>query len=246
MYRHFYKFHRISSDHAAGRSIFPLPPFSEWPKEWKTVYYKSYSGTKKIFLNDKATEEDFFALVKKRRSIRGKHKYGINIDDLSITLKYSCGLQDVSRSVEGAPFRAQASGGARFPVEAYIVSFRKENEIAQGVYHYNVRSHALDILQLHDFSESEISKYFTDPWSTNCSAALVLTAVFHRTAMKYGERSYRYVLLEAGHIGQGVYLAGSAAGVGVSAGGTADQAVHQLIEVDGFSESLVYALMLSK
>ena len=62
------------------------------------------------------------------------------------------------------------------------------------------------------------------------------------TLLRYRERAYRYALLEAGHIGQNVYLAAEAAGLGACAvGAFFDDAVNRLLEIDGVEEA---ALML--
>ncbi|MDO8522343.1 MAG: SagB/ThcOx family dehydrogenase [bacterium] len=244
----FHQYHKRSADHVAGRSVLPFPLYENWPKEWKTAYYKSYPGVP-TFPLPKITSPaaDFFNLVASRKSVRGEHKEGVSATELSVILKYSCGLQDKARGGDGVKFRAQPSGGARFPLEAYIVSLKKENGITPGVYHYNVKKHALETLRIREFSSEDIAGVFTYSWAQNCSMALIITAVFQRTAMKYGERAYRYAMLEAGHIGQGVYLAGASTKVGVvGMGGTRDDAVHDLLDIDGTQESLVYALMLSK
>ncbi len=244
----FHHFHKRSASHAAGRTIYPLPGRHAWPEEWKTIYYKTYQGVPALALpQPEGVPAHFSDLVAKRKSIRGGHNKGVSAMDLSMILKYSCGLQDEAREEDDVKLRAQPSGGARFPLEAYVLSLKKENEIAMGVYHYNVKNHALDILRTRDFSEKDILTFFTYPWAQTCSMAIIITAVFYRSAMKYGERSYRYALLEAGHIGQGVYLAGTSRAVGVvGMGGTRDHAIHRLLDIDGTQESLVYALMLSK
>ena len=72
-----------------------------------------------------------------------------------------------------------------------------------------------------------------------------MTAVFQRTQMKYAERGYRYVLLEAGHIGQNICLVANAVGLAsCPIVGTYDAALERLIDIDGVTESVVYALGL--
>lgn len=241
-------YHKKSADHIAGRSIHSFPPYDQWPKEWKTTYYKSYQGIPILPLPEVALESaNFFNLVAERKSVRGGHRAGISASDLSAVLKYSCGLQDNARGKDGVRLRAQPSGGARFPLESYVLSLKKENETTPGVYHYNVKNHSLDILRIRNFSSEDVASLFTYPWANDCSMALIITSVFDRSAMKYGERAYRYAMIEAGHIGQGVYLAGSSRNIGVvGMGGTHDEALHNLLDIDGTQESLVYALMLSK
>jgi SagB-type dehydrogenase family enzyme len=42
----------------------------------------------------------------------------------------------------------------------------------------------------------------------------VWTAVVERSKWKYRERAYRYIYLDAGHVGQNLYLAAGALGLG--------------------------------
>jgi len=76
---------------------------------------------------------------------------------------------------------------------------------------------------------------------------LVLSAVFQRTRWRYRERSYRYVLLEAGHIGQNVYLAATSMGLGACAvGAFLDDELNGLLGLDGSEEAALYILAVGK
>ena len=141
--------------------------------------------------------------------------------------------------------RAYPSGGARYPLEVYPIVFDGVEGIPAGVYHYNVKEHALDTIAARSFSNDDIAKLATYPWVQRSSALIVITAVFWRSQMKYGERGYRYVMLEAGHMGQNIYLSSTALGLKCSGlGGTWDANIESLLNVDGIDESLVYALVV--
>ena len=76
---------------------------------------------------------------------------------------------------------------------------------------------------------------------------LVLSAVFQRTRWRYRERAYRYVLMEAGHIGQNVYLAATSMGLGACAiGAFLDQELDALLGLDGQEEAAIYLLAVGK
>jgi SagB-type dehydrogenase family enzyme len=63
----------------------------------------------------------------------------------------------------------------------------------------------------------------------NCHFVVLVSATFTRTMWKYGQRGYRYVWIEAGHVGQNIYLAAPALGLGaVSIGGFFDSELHGL------------------
>ena len=77
--------------------------------------------------------------------------------------------------------------------------------------------------------------------------AIIMTAVFDRSQMKYGERGYRYMLIEAGHVGQNFCLTAEALGLKCSAlGGTHDEPIERLLDIDGVTESVMYALAIGK
>ena len=76
---------------------------------------------------------------------------------------------------------------------------------------------------------------------------LVFTTILQRLRWKYQERSYRYALLEAGHLGQNVYLAGTSMGMGVCAvGAFLDDELNAMLEVDGEDEAAIYMLAVGK
>ena len=241
-------FHHSSKDHSKGH-----PPISnddsEWPDEWKTTYYKAYPRLPKIKLDDGHVLADFFDLIKKRQSRRDFRREPITKRELSLLLKYSCG--NTSDMGDGRYHRAQASGGARFPIEVYPIVFRSGDPSADGLkaglYHYNVKDHVLDVLWDREFNDEDIDKIFTYSWVKDAGLGIVMTAVFWRNQNKYGERGYRYILLEAGHIGQNIYLVSQALGLKCCAlGGTRDENLEKLIDIDGVTESVVYGLAIGK
>jgi SagB-type dehydrogenase family enzyme len=75
----------------------------------------------------------------------------------------------------------------------------------------------------------------------------VLSAIFQRTRWRYRQRTYRYVLMEAGHIGQNIYLAATAMGLGTCAvGAFLDQELNGLIGLDGQGETALYLFPVGK
>ncbi|MEK7085077.1 MAG: SagB/ThcOx family dehydrogenase, partial [Patescibacteria group bacterium] len=125
----------------------------------------------------------------------------------------------------------------------YPLVFRGNEHVPAGVYHYNCKAHALDQLWAREFSEQERSTLFLYPWVKKAAAVFLLTAVFWRSKDKYGEAGFRYLLLEGGHIGQNMYLAAEALGLKCSAlGGATDKSLEAILDIDGITESAIYAL----
>ena len=76
----------------------------------------------------------------------------------------------------------------------------------------------------------------------NQAALVVIFAgVFARTRRKYGERGYRYVLLEAGHTAQNLGLGCVSLGLGcMHVCGFFDDRLNELFALDGVDESALY------
>ncbi len=77
------------------------------------------------------------------------------------------------------------------------------------------------------------------------SMVLVITAIFQRNQWKYQERAYRYVLLDAGHLGENLYLAATSLGLGpCGIGAFLDDEVNRLVGVGGREETAVYLVSI--
>lgn len=178
-----------------------------------------------------------------RRSVRRFTGAELSHAELARILRFANGLTghlDRMGDEPAQPIRAAPSGGALYPVELYVVVHRVA-ELEPGVFHYRVDNHSVELLRPGSFAR-ELGELTSDP-ATFSGAALtcVLTAVFGRSHFKYGERAYRFTLLEAGHICQNVLLTCTAMGLGaVAVGGFIDEDLHELIDIDGVDEAALY------
>lgn len=239
-------FHRSSKDTSWGGKVRIPADWNQWPDEWKRTEYKTYSALPRVQLpatSETVEGETLFSIIKKRLSSRSYAPKPVSVANLSTLLRFSCGetggLTDSSQRR-----RAQPSGGARFPLETYLLIFKPQNDVPAGIYHYSVMKHELVRLWEHSFTKEEIGKLYPYPWVADAAGVVILTAVFDRTKRKYGERGYRYSLLEAGHIGQNLYLVSTSLGLGCCAVlGSNDEALEALLDIDGESESVVYSFV---
>lgn len=158
---------------------------------------------------------------------------------LSNWLGLSCGL--VARPGEHDSLaRTYPSGGGLYPLEVYV-AVRRVQGLANGLYHYNVAGHCLEQLADHQIVEDIASNLTQQDAASSAHVVVIITAVFMRTQYKYGERGYRFVLLEAGHLMQNLCLLAPALGLGtVPLGGYYDDRLHDLLGVDGVDEAVVY------
>jgi SagB-type dehydrogenase family enzyme len=169
----------------------------------------------------------------------------IDLAELAKVLFMSYG---VTRTNEGThfprPFRIVPSGGALYPLELYVQASRVAG-LDAGLYHYDPEDHSLDVLRVGDEGE-HVSQFFFQPDLAAGAAAIVfVSAVFHRSEFKYGDRAYRFVLLEAGHLGQNAIVCAVELGLGVAPiGGFLDRDVDRYLGFDGLTESTIYVVML--
>ena len=145
-----------------------------------------------------------------RRSRRSYIPKALSLEYLSQLLWATGGIT----AIKGKNFfRTAPSGGARYPIEIYVV-VKNVDHLAPGIYHYEVRGHHLEQLRAGDFS-AEISSIGLDrPLYRNAAVAFILTAVIGRTRWRYGETAHWFISVESGHIMQNLCLAATALGLG--------------------------------
>lgn len=141
--------------------------------------------------------------------------------------------------------RTYPSAGALYPLEIYL-SVRKVDELSPGLYHYSVFSHSLELLAGSEVVERSFDYFLQRDAASAAHIAVLITAVFARSLHKYGVRSYRFTLLEAGHLMQNLCLLAVPLRLAVTPiGGYYDDLLHDLLGVDGVDEALVYAAVAS-
>ena len=193
-----------------------LVPYENWPESWKRIYYKEYPRFAKQPLEINSTNpltNTLISALKNRSSQRKFSSTRITFPELSVLLNYSAGI-NIKGKKDIYPKRFFPSGGMRFPNEIYIlVNKNKVKGLTQSSYHYNIKRNCLEKMFLISDYEKLARSIFVQDWIAKSSIIICISAVFNRSRIKYGERGYRYCLIEAGHIGQNIYLISSAMGL---------------------------------
>lgn len=209
--------------------------------EWssKPDMYKEYSDSKKVKLpspesKDRTSLDD---CLKMRKSVRSYSEESVSQEQLSYLLWAVAGVQRRERERE---YRTAPSAGALYPIETYLIVNNVE-KLEKGLYHYNVRMHALEVLRLEDLAEEIASAALEQEICSDAAVVFVWTAVFNRSKRKYGQRAFRYVYVDVGHMGQNLALAAASMRLGsCQVGAFFDDEVNGIIGVDGIEESSVY------
>ncbi len=163
---------------------------------------------------------------------------------LSTLLAGSYGMARISKLPEGLTtlFRTVPSAGALYPLELYLMLENVEG-MPDGLHHYNVREHALELLKDRTEATDLHSALLTEPFIHHANVVFYLAAVFKRTQKKYGPRGYRYILLEAGHVAQNICLLATEQGLGsLCMGGFLDAKLNRLLGLSGDEEAAVYSV----
>jgi SagB-type dehydrogenase family enzyme len=139
--------------------------------------------------------------------------------------------------------RPVPSAGALYPLELYVIA-TAVNGLDRGIYHFN--PFRLRLARLAPFAWHRVRAALVEPAVLDQTSALVVvTAVFPRSRVKYGQRGYRFALLEAGHLVQNAVLAATELGLrALPLGGFHDRLLDQIIGVDSLDEAAVHALVL--
>jgi len=216
------------------------------PKSWIKIYFKTYPRMNKIKLNEiKFQANKLSDIFRKRSSVRHFSNIPISKKELSYLLFASCGLINLGKTLDESR-RPYPSAGARYPLEVYPLVLNCE-EIKNGLYHYNVKENSLELLLEEDLRYWVTKNTNGEKWTATTAVIFIITGVLDRTRIKYGERGYRYALLEAGHLGQNICLLATELGLGSCAlGGYIDQEVDKLLDIDLQKEFTLYLIAVGK
>lgn len=202
-------------------------------------YKKDPLELKRVSLHppDRRGGAPIWETMAKRRSIRDFSPQPITFSELSQLL---WATQGVTAKVWGYDLRAAPSAGALYPIDTYVLVNRVES-VPTGIYHYDVEEAHLVLLREGLFGKVASQAALGQELVSEAAAVFIWTAIVERSKWKYGERAYRYIYMDVGHIGQNLYLAATSLGLGCcTIGAFYDEEVDRLIGADGKKEISVY------
>jgi len=209
------------------------------PTLMSKIYYKEYPRFKKIMLpTPESIHTSFIDTLLTRQTRRTFSQNKLTLAQLSSLLFFSSGVNPRYLNTKSQN-RFYPSAGARFPLEIYLISQSHKN-LGSGLYHYNIRTHSLEILP---YKKSSSLNYIGEAnyRLSNASIYIMITSIFNRTTLKYGVRGYRYIYMEAGHLMQNIYLVSAALNVNCCAiGGFIDKQINNILDLETQKEQTVY------
>ncbi len=177
--------------------------------------------------------------LRERRSVRTFTTEPIALSDLSQLLWAAQGITGPGSR------RTAPSAGALYPLEVYVMAARVTG-LEPGIYVYKPEGHSLVKIAAGARSADLSAAAYGQPCVRNAQAVLVISTVYERTMVKYGERGIRFAQMEAGHAAQNVCLQAVALKLGsVMVGGFDDNAVKKAAHLTVREEPL-YLIPLGK
>ncbi|MBK7858021.1 MAG: SagB/ThcOx family dehydrogenase [Archangiaceae bacterium] len=138
--------------------------------------------------------------------------------------------------------RTSPSGGARHPTEVYPIVFDVEG-VAQGLYHYSVKRHGLELLAPGDHRAlvREHLLMLPDRATWRHRVVYLCTSIFERSMFRYRDSfSYRVVHHDVGHLLQTTALLAGDLGRNCYRSYTLHHApVERCLGIDGVSEAAI-------
>ena len=191
--------------------------------------------------SDLSLQNDFITVLTERKSSRVYTQQPISLLPLSFLLWATQGIKDI-RGKSYATLRTVPSGGARHPFETYLLIQHVEG-LQPGAYHYLPMGHQLEFLHPVESLPAGISLSLEEQsWAAKASVIFYWSFVAYRCEWRYGIWAHRPALTDAGHVGQNLYLACAALGLGTCAIAAYDQTIcDSLFDLDGEEEFIVYA-----
>jgi SagB-type dehydrogenase family enzyme len=167
------------------------------------------------------------AAIANRRSRREYGDQSLERDDLGQLLWSAQGITDRASGHRAAP-----SAGALYPLELYVVVGDPGVEgLDSGVYRYRPASHDLAQIGTENVQPELRRAALDQEGVADAAIDIVVCAVDERTTRKYGKRGERrYVPMEAGHVGENVYLQAESRSLAtVTIGAFGDERVRNLV-----------------
>jgi SagB-type dehydrogenase family enzyme len=184
--------------------------------------------------------------IENRRSIRRYDQtQSISLDELSFLLWATQGIKEFTP--RPVTLRTVPSAGARHAFETFLLINRVDT-LQPGLYRYIASEHALILIDdREDVADRITEASFNQRMVFNSAVTFMWVAVTYRMAWRYGQRGYRYLHLDAGHVCQNLYLAAEPINCGmVAIAAFNDDQINHELSLNGDDQFVIYMASLGK
>ncbi len=189
---------------------------------------------------------DLTTAIQRRQSVRQYSEFPLSLSELSYLLWCT---QGVKQTYTGRTSRYVPSAGSRHAFETWLI-VNNAAGIQPGLYRYLAAKHQLALLAPAidgDLAAKAAELCHGQPFVKTAAALFIWVAVPYRMTWRYGDRGYRYLYLDAGHVCQNLYLAAESINAGVCAiAAYDDDQVNNFLEIDGEEAFAIYMAAVGK
>jgi SagB-type dehydrogenase family enzyme len=188
---------------------------------------------------------DLRQAIEQRRTSRSYNSEPVTINELSLILWLTQGVKEVTS--RPATLRTVPSAGSRHAFETYM-AINRVNGLPPGLYRFIAIEHKLqEIKRDPDFAARLSEACGNQKHVISSAVTFIWVAVRSRMYWRYGERGYRYLHLDAGHVCQNLYLVAQAMHSGTCAiAAFDDDSLNNLLELDGVEQFAIYLASFGK
>ncbi|MGK7874098.1 MAG: SagB/ThcOx family dehydrogenase [Xenococcaceae cyanobacterium] len=176
-----------------------------------------------------------------RRSTRAYSGVDLTLDELNALLNFTYQPQDyVDQGLDGSPDYFDLSLIESFVAVSGVIG------LEEGCYYYAPKAQELRQIRFKNFRRELHFLCLGQELGRDAAAVLFHTADLKQAVTKYGDRVYRYLHMDAGHLGQRLNLAAIHLNLGVSGiGGFFDDQVNEVLGIPA-DEAVIYITTMGR
>jgi SagB-type dehydrogenase family enzyme len=237
------QFHAVSSLQGWQVDRLRLADPATWPAQWTSIAVRD-AGRLPLTPLPRAQplSTNLGDALTLRHTDRRPRQEPVSLQHLADLLGWSLGLREEPGMATGSR-RHYPSAGARFPIDCHVLA-NNVADLPRGVSVYSPFDHGL-LMFGNAISDEDIERLFGFGKEEPPRVILLLSASMSRTTCKYGNRGYRYALIEAGHIMQNLYLTSAALNLPFAAiGGYSDGDARHIVDGNETDEIPLYCAVV--
>jgi len=224
----------------------------EQPSMDKSMVNQKMISLTKDFENT-VINRDILAIMNNRTSKRQYTEDKLSLNELAYLLWMTQGVKTVIGKKNHATLRTVPSAGARHGLETYLFVNRIEG-LDEGLYHYQPIEHKLEYLGFVENMPDQLTAAFSgQTFIATGAVTFVWTAIPYRSEWRYTNKAHKYLLLDAGHVCENLYLACESIHCGTCAIGAYNQELADELlgldtnpSADKNAEFVIYAAPVGK
>ncbi|MDA3886501.1 MAG: SagB/ThcOx family dehydrogenase [Candidatus Delongbacteria bacterium] len=189
---------------------------------------------------------NLYDLITNRKSERKYSTEPLSLLELSYLLWVTQGVKKISPD-KTVTLRTVPSSGARHPFETYLY-IKNVNGLKKGVYRYIAMKHKLLFLFDEANFEDDFMRACDDTtWMLDGAVIFIWSVIPYRSEWRYMDKSAKSVTMDAGHVGQNLYLSCESIGCGTcTVAGYFQKHMDKVMKLDGEDEFVIYFAPVGK